>query len=446
MKNFQPQVLFTALAIEILFGLFFVLISGGVGTVFMVGFLALFVGGGLFLLMRNGMFSTDWLNNQNQRLNNYQAGPTQPGGFYAGGQPAQPINFNPGGNTSFNLNLGLGINPGLERNEVFDQTYPIANEADTLQVEVNNGNLKVIGVADLKEVQLHAVKRVWENDELVARRELERLQVRFRQEDKRLLIEAGPVDLTGVNINLGKAPRIDLELKVPMALAANYSTNTGTLDLSELTGEIAARTTAGNMNISNISGGHDLTVGTSSGRVVLQQITAAMLRARATTGVLDLTAIGADGLELETMAGGVRVRGVNCGRLQALAQTGSLELADVHADNQLQLKATAGRIQTDNIQTPAFNIETTTGSIHYKGAGPTAPSQVLSGVGSTELIFAPGANFNLEARSSVGSVQVMLPVSNTLTANRNWFRGQIGAGGPTLNVASQVGSVRISQG
>jgi len=409
--------------------------------------LFIFIGGGLFLLARNGMLSLDWFDSHHYNHHNHNNDKGWTNISWSG--PTQPEPASGGSGNDFNLNVGLNINPGLERQETFEQEFPITVDIKALQVDVNNGNLKVVGEAGLTQIRLNAVKRVWERDESSVRREFDRLQVRSRQEGQLLIIEAGQFDnlasSLGFSLNLGKSPRIDLELVVPPALAASFATNIGSLEVRELESEIAARTIAGPINIKNINGGRNLTIGTQSGRIIMQQITAGFLRARATTGILDLTALGADAIELETMAGNVQVRGVNCGRLAVNAATGSIELTDINADGVLQLKATAGRIQTNNIRAATLNIETTTGTIRYRGSAPTAPSTVQTGVGSTELIFAPGANFQLEARSNIGSVQVLLPVSQTFTTNQNWFRGQIGAGGPLLKVSSQVGSVRISQ-
>ncbi len=445
-NNQSPRILFIALAVEVMIALFFLIFRGGLGTIFTIFLLVIFIGGGLFLLARNGMLSLNWFDEHNQHNHHNHSNKGWSNMSWSGPTQPEPIS----GGSNFNLNVGLNINPGFERQETFEQEFPVTTDITTLQVDVNNGNLKVVGEAGLTQIRLNAVKRVWERDEASVQHELDRLQVRSRQEGQRLIIEAGqfdnPASTLGFSINLGKSPRIDLELVVPPALAASFATNTGTLEVRELEGEIAARTVAGPISIQNINGGRNLTIGTQSGRIAMQQITAGTLRARATTGALNLTALGADAIELETMAGSVQVRGVNCGRLAVNAATGSIELTDINVDGALQLKATAGRIQTNNIRAATFNIETTTGTIRFQGSAPTAPSTVQTGVGSTELIFAPGANFQLEARSNIGSVQVVLPVSNTFTTNQNYFRGQIGVGGPLLNVSSQVGSVRISQG
>lgn len=451
-----PRLLFMVLGLEILIALFFLIVSSGWHTIIIVFILLFLFGGGIFLLSRLGWFFGD-NGSRNRNPNNYWAdnnvqytswnpAPPTPNWNTPPANPGSPsFNFPTGG---FNLNIGLGINAGPEHTESVSETYLLTTSTDSLQVDVNNGNLRVVGEAGLREVRLNAVKHVWETDMQRAKQELERLQIRTRQDGNRFIIEAGQSETnnTGININLGRVPRIDLDLVVPLEIAANFAATTGQLDISNLSGEIAARTVAGSLSLANINGGRDLTIATNSGRIILAQITANILKAKATTGNLDFTAIGAESVEAETLAGNVRVRGVNCGRVQAVAQTGSLELADLNCDGALMLRATAGRINTNNIRAAAFNIETTTGAIRYQGAAPTAPSQVQTGVGTTELIFAPGANMNLEARSSVGGVQVFLPVSQTYSANRNLFRGQVGAGGPPVSVVSQVGSIRVSQG
>jgi hypothetical protein len=151
-------------------------------------------------------------------------------------------------------------------------------------------------------------------------------------------------------------------------------------------------------------------------------------------------------LDLDSAAASIRARGVNCGRYAARAVTGSLELYEANIETDLDLKAGAGRIYAEKIQAASLHLEATTGSVFYRGAVPTAASEVISRVGSVQMVLAPGTGFNLEATSNVGSVETVLPVTNLKYQGRNNFEGQVASGGAPLRVSSQVGSIKVALG
>lgn len=339
--------------------------------------------------------------------------------------------------------VSVNLNNFPERSEVIEQVAPISEEVSLLAVNVVNGGLRVVGQEGLKEIRIKATRRIRVRDEEEARAEFDKLRLRHWQEGSTLRIEAGDPEQ---GIAIGRGSRIDLELLVPPALAANLTTGTGDLSASQYHGHLTARTTLGAIAIEEFNSGRNLTLSTMSGRVSLQGVAAGQVKVKAGAGMVQLTGVGAEGLDLEATAGSVRTRGVNCGRYVAYTATGNLELYEAQIEFGLELKAGVGRIHAETIKATAFKVDATTGSIVYRGDAPTAPSEVTSGIGSVDLMFKPGAGFNLEARSSMGSVDVFGPVSATDLRNRTAFQGQLAGGGAPVRVVTQVGSVRVTMG
>ncbi len=424
MQNKQVvKFLYLALAAETGLGIILLLTTGA--WVSLVIILAIFglLGGGAFLLNQLGLWD---------------------GGNWV--KPEQATAPTAANNNWSSPMMGMGINLGTgpERTETVNLSFPL-DDINALQVDVAHGNLRVTGQEGLAAIQLIATKRVFTRDEYMARNELDRLQVRNRREGNLLKIEAGPAD-GQTNLTIGRGARIDLEMIVPIAMAASLSSAAGDLIIHGYQGELSARTGAGSLIVENYNSGRNLTLSSSAGRIAIQQIAAGNVKIRTGAGTIELTGVGAESLELESAAGWIRARGINSARYVARAQLGSVDLYDARVERELQLSATAGRVQAQNITANTFQIETTTGMVFYRGTPPMHNSQVKSALGAIELFLLAGGSFNLDARSNVGSVAVNLPVTNTYSATRNVFSGVVGAGGPQLQVLTQVGSIHVAQG
>jgi len=341
---------------------------------------------------------------------------------------------------------GINLGTGPERSEIINLSLSLEDGVSALQLDVGHGNLRVIGQPGLKEVQIVATKRVFMRDDYTARNELDRLQLRQKREGNLLKIEAGPAD-SGIisNLTLGRGARIDLEVNAPVALAMLLSTALGDMVIRDYQGELTAHVGTGSMIIENYSSGRRLNLSSGAGRITAQQVAAGSVLVRTSAGSIELSGIGAENIELESAAGIIRARGVNCGRYIARAQLGNLDLYDARIGRELEIMTTAGRVHAENITANGFRIETTTGTIFYRGTPPIHSSQVKSALGTIELLLLPGGSFNLDARSNVGNVSVGLPITTTYMSSRNSFNGIIGSAGPPLQLQTQVGSIRVAQ-
>ncbi len=456
MSNPQTvRILWLVLGIEIAFALFCMVVRS-FGSFIIIFLILGFLGAIAFVARYLGLWSVDFgagspikrvnWNGRTPRNYEFEIGtnpnpPTDPNNpNQTGRTKMNPPNNNPGNWNFGNFSINLGNYP--EQIEVMSQTLTLEEGVKNFAVNVLSGNLRVTGQENLAEIKLNATRRVWSKDTVSARLDLDRLQVRTWREGATLRVEAGDPTQGFV---VGRAPRIDLELLVPAELAANFTTTTGDLICQQFHGELTARTTVGTLAVSDFNSEHNINLQSTGGRLSLQSVAAGNLRVKAGAGAIQLTGVGAEQIELEATAGSIRGRGINCGRYTARATTGSVDLYEAHIEFGLELKAGAGRVYADNITSGSFRLDATTGSIFYRGVAPAAASEVTSGVGNVQLFFATGAAFNLEAQSSVGGVELYLPVSAVTYQARNGFNGQIGGGGPPLKVVSQVGSIRVAQ-
>lgn len=446
MRSLQTRrLLWIALAVEVGFGVFCLLASRSVSS-FLVIFILLGFLGGLGLITRlTGLWSADWTGGKPWE---------PPAGRQVSGWPAAgPYNSNlntnpkPGNGSGWNMsNIGnisfnLGMNP--ERTEQVNLTVPLDENITNFILNLSSGGVKLRGQEDLKEVRIRATKRVWARDEIEARLDFDKLQLRHTLEAGVLRVEAGDPDQ---GLVIGRGPRMDLEIDLPPALAAELNSTFGEILTKDYNGDLVAKTNLGAIVVESYSSGRNITLTTTSGKLSLQGVAAGMVKARSGAGLIELSGVGAEELDLDSAAASIRARGVNCGRYGARAVTGSIELFEANVETDLELKAGAGRVYAEKIQAGSLHLEATTGSVFYRGTVPTAPSEVVSRVGSVQMVLAPGSGFNLEASSNVGSVETVLPVTNLKYQGRSSFEGQIAGGGAPLRVRSQVGSIKVALG
>jgi hypothetical protein len=89
----------------------------------------------------------------------------------------------------------------------------------------------------------------------------------------------------------------------------------------------------------------------------------------------------------------------------------------------------------------ALTATSNSGRIRISGL-PTAPWQVTSGSGSSDLDFDSGAALTLDARSGSGSVRVDGSALQGSTSKGS-ASGTVGGGGPLVRASSRSGSIRI---
>ncbi|MEI6045574.1 MAG: DUF4097 family beta strand repeat-containing protein [Chloroflexota bacterium] len=417
------KILYIALAIEAGLGLFFMLRSGAWVSLLVIIMIYALLGGGAFLLKRLGLGQTGWLTE-----------------FGSNWKPVSP----PAAKNWSESMKGINLATGPERSEVINFNLSLEEGISALQINVGHGNLRVVGQEGLNAVLIVATKRVFAREEYTARNELDRLQIRSWREGTLLKVEAGPADgLT--NFTIGRSARIDLDITAPPALAAAFSSAAGDLIVRDYQGELSARTGSGTMIIERYNCGRNLDLSSGAGRITLQQVAAGTIRTRTGAGTIELTGVGAETLELGSAAGMIRARSINCAHYTARAQLGSVDLYDARIEQELELSATAGQVHVENATTNSFRLESTTGMIFYRGTPPLYNSYAKSTLGAIELLLVSGGTFNLDLRSSVGTVNLGLPISTTYNSTRNAFSGVVGAGGPQLQVQTQVGNIRVAQ-
>lgn len=143
-------------------------------------------------------------------------------------------------------------------------------------------------------------------------------------------------------------------------------------------------------------------------------------RIRSTNGDVELTGRFAD-VKAGTTNGDIRVDG---------------------AEGRLDLGTTNGGIRGRNLK-GSVDADTTNGSIHLDLNEISGDIRAGTTNGSVELRLGGSLNAEFNAHSTNGSITVDFPVTVQGEVSRRRIRGRIGSGGPSIEIGTTNGSIRV---
>ncbi len=215
-----------------------------------------------------------------------------------------------------------------------------------------------------------------------------------------------PVEQQGNTIRIGQFADKDLARNISISYDITVPADT----------KVMARNGSGGILIGALKGAVDASTG--SGGIEVR--TAASLEAHTGSGSIRADAI-AGPLAAHSGSGGITV-----------TQTGTGEVS---------VSAGSGSIRVNGVNGPA-HISTGSGHIDVEGR-PTGPWSVSAASGSVEMTLPQDAAFDVDARSSSGSVSSAHPVTMVGTIERHRLAGKVRGGGPVVKVSTASGSIHI---
>jgi DUF4097 and DUF4098 domain-containing protein YvlB len=234
-----------------------------------------------------------------------------------------------------------------------------------------------------------------------------------------------PIQQSGNNIRIGHSSDSELfhnvsisyDLVVPPETQLRSQTGSGHQTIEGLQREIEIETGSGGLTISDI--GNRVKAETGSGDVEIRGVKG-NVRARTGSGSIHATDIGG-GFEGNTGSGHITLDQTAPGAVRAETGSGGMELRGVKGS----LEATAG-----------------SGTITAEG-DPTGSWTVHSGSGGIHLKLTSAVGFDLDARTSSGSISVSQPVTVQGTMGKRELRGKVNGGGIPVQVETGSGNIEI---
>src|SRR5215475_12679435 len=297
----------------------------------------------------------------------------------------------------------------------FERTLQVSGSVD-LEVTSGSGNITVHqgGAGSVAiSARIHASSTSW----LFGSGNVEE---RIRQIEKN-----PPIEQQGNSIRLGRFEdreitrniSIDYDVTVPASTRVTAQTGSGDQSITGVQLAVNAKAGSGNINVENLGG--EAHVSTGSGDVKASSVKGSVV-ANAGSGNITARDLGGE-VFVNTGSGNVEVHQSAAGDVKAETGSGNIRLYGIKGG----LRASAG-----------------SGDIHAEGEA-THDWRVGAGSGNVTLRLPSNASFNLDARTSSGSLHVKPAVTMQGSFSKNHIQGKVGNGGVILDVHTGSGDIEI---
>lgn len=234
-----------------------------------------------------------------------------------------------------------------------------------------------------------------------------------------------PIEQQGNSIRLGRIEdhdlirhiSIDYDVTVPAQTRVTAQTGSGDINVSGVQLSTTAKTGSGSVTAGNL--GAEAHLSTGSGDVKINAVKGAV-SASTGSGSIRASDLGSE-VSLNTGSGDVEVRQASGGDVKAETGSGTIRLYGIKGG----LRASTG-----------------SGDVHAEGDA-THDWRVGTGSGSVTLKLPTNASFNLDARTTSGSLRVKHDVTVQGQISKNHIQGKVGSGGVMLDVHTGSGDIEI---
>jgi hypothetical protein len=210
---------------------------------------------------------------------------------------------------------------------------------------------------------------------------------------------------------------IDYDITVPPQTRLTSNTGSGDQTISGLQLPMTAKTGSGNITVERVSA--ETRVSSGSGDLKIDSLKGVLY---AGTGSGNIHALDVAGdVFVNTGSGNIEVRQSAGGSVKAQAGSGNIRLHGVKGG----LRADAG-----------------SGDIQVEGE-PTSDWRLGAGSGNITLKVPTQASFNIDARTSSGSLKVNHPYTMQGPVARNHIQGKVGNGGVLLDMHTGSGDIEV---
>jgi len=209
-------------------------------------------------------------------------------------------------------------------------------------------------------------------------------------------------------------------ITVPASFSAQLKTSGGSVSVSDLTGEVKARTSGGGYMFARLHG--TLNAQTSGGRIEMRNC----------EGSLKVRTSGGD---IEVAGGSGSVNGETSG--------GRVTVKDFHGP--ARVGSSGGGITLENVA-GKVDGSTSGGSISARFSSPPSDEVKLKTSGGGVTLHVPeNSAFNLDASTSGGSVASELPVTVVGKIARGHLKGPVNGGGKSVVLHTSGGSIHVKE-
>lgn len=230
---------------------------------------------------------------------------------------------------------------------------------------------------------------------------------------------------------------VDYYIKVPSEVEIEVSSTSGSVVIVDQTGEIEISVTSGDTRIRNFIG--DITITSTSGNIDIAEV----------SGKVEVRSTSSDAL-LENVTGNLSFRSTS-GRTEVYGLAGNIDLRKTSGDTGLfnvlgniEISATSGNIDIVQeegalrISSQSGNVEITTSMLN----GDKYVAETISGLIDFKIPVGIDSRIDLETVS--GTINTNLPLTVKSFSDQR-LSGELGAGGPRIELSSISGDIKLEE-
>ena len=355
-----------------------------------------------------------------------------------------------------NMGVDADFSPFFGQKYDFEeQQVQEAGKAKNLQIDNEHGSVK-IHPQDERTIKLVVHRHVGAESQDEANKVNSESKTTFTLEGDTWRIQPSRPEAR-VHVGFYAGPRMsnDLEIWAPRDLAASISNSHGDIEVDSRAGDVTLTTTHGDIQAQDIKGRAALTTHHGS------------IRASNITG--DVTVNGRlDDTSISQVSGSVTLEGDFFGetRLTKIAKgvhfTSSrteMQLAKLDGDFQMNpgdlratslagpftLRTRSTDVHLENVSGDV-RIENTHAEVEVHPATPAGNVEVLNRQGAIHLVLPSNAAFTVDARSNHGDIETDFELAKEESGHQTTASGNIGKGGPRLQLSTDHGVIEIRKG
>jgi hypothetical protein len=297
----------------------------------------------------------------------------------------------------------------------FERTLQVSGQVD-LDVMSGSGNITVrTGGSGSVSVsaRIHASGSSWLFGSGDVEERISRIEKNPPVEQHGNTIRIGRFDDRDLTRNIS----IDYELTVPAQTKLTSQTGSGDQNIGGVQLPLNARTGSGNITVDDVAG--DARIASGSGELKINNIKG--------------------GLHAETGSGNIHAEGIG-GEIVATAGSGDVEVHQVAAGD-IKVETGSGNVKLRGIK-GGLRASTGSGDIQAEGEA-THDWRLGAGSGNITLRLPAQASFDLDARTSSGTLRLNRPVTTQGTISKSHVQGKVGNGGVILDVHTGSGDIAL---
>jgi hypothetical protein len=309
----------------------------------------------------------------------------------------------------------------------FDQTLPVSTPFK-LDITTDTGDIS-LRTGDSGKIEIHARLRSIdesEDDDTGTRIHAIELSPPIDRDPKGLSVHVGHF----TDPNLVRNISITYEIVVPAETQLHSETGSGDQTIEGIEGPVQAMSGSGKVHIWHIS--RDASIDTGSGDIDLRDVHG-KVRAKAGTGTIYASEVLGDTSPSSRLAF-AQVFSARTGKPLAvnLTPAGGVDM---------EIISGSGDINVENLE-GGLQVTTGSGNIHASGK-PASDWRLDTGTGAVSVRFSADANLALTAHTCSGTIEGSDSIAVHGMKSPHELRGQVGKGGPTVDLKTASGNIEI---